>query len=487
MAANNRFDVVVLGAGPAGYVAAIRCAQLGLKTACVDDWLDPDGVHRLGGTCLNVGCIPSKALLESSEHYATLKQGISAHGIIINGVELDLPAMMQRKHTIIDKLTSGISTLFKSNGVKLIQGRGRLLSNRLIEVTSLSSTPSVTKIESDQIIIATGSRPLDIPVAPINHDTIVDSTGALAFSEVPKRLGIIGAGVIGLELGSIWQRLGSKVILLEAQQEFLPFTDKVISKAALNHFGQQGLEIRLGARVTASHVGKQQITVTYQDSEGDRRLVVDKLLVAVGRVPNSAHLTAPDLHLLLDEGGFIHVDDSCRTSLPGVYAIGDVIRGPMLAHKGSEEGMAVAETIAGKGGSPDLNLIPFVIYTHPEIAWVGKSEESLAAAGIPHRIGLFPFAANGRAIAMDNIGGMVKILSHADSDRILGVHIIGPMASELLATAVVAMEFEASSEDLARTIFAHPTLSEAIHEAALAVDGRAVHSINRKPSKSGAL
>jgi len=480
MSGNNKYDVVVIGAGPAGYVAAIRCAQLGLKTACVDNWLDQDSKHRLGGTCLNVGSIPSKALLDSSEHYHKLQHEFDDHGIGVEGISLDITKMMARKNKISNQLTSGISALFKANKIDLHTGTGQLQANNQVEVSPLEKKQASYLLDTDNIIIATGSKPLNIPVAPIDNDKIVDSTGALSFSETPKRLGIIGAGVIGLELGSVWNRLGSKVILLEAQEEFLPFADRLVASEALRHFSKQGLDIRLGARVTSSSIGKKQITVSYQDGSEQKRVMVDKLLVSVGRVPHTDNLFAPDVELIIDESGFIDVDEHCRTNLPGVYAIGDVVRGPMLAHKGSEEGIAVAETIVGKAAHVNMDLMPAVVYTEPEIAWSGKTEQALLKEEIPFNSGVFPFAANGRAKAMNADVGQVKILSHAETDQILGVHIIGPFASEILQEAVIAMEFEGSAEDLARTIFSHPSLSEALHEAALAVDGRAIHAINRK-------
>jgi len=480
MSNNKKYDVVVIGAGPAGYVSAIRCSQLGLKTACVDNWLDEDGEHRLGGTCLNVGCIPSKALLDSSEHFHQVNQEFADHGITVKNVSLDISQMMARKNNISNQLTSGINALFKANKVDLHTGSGQLKINNQIAVTPLDKSKKSYRLDADNVILATGSNPLNIPVAPIDGDKIVDSTGALSFTEVPKRLGVIGAGVIGLELGSVWSRLGSKVILLEAQEEFLPFADRLVASEALRHFGNQGLDIRLGARVTSSSIGKKQITVSYQDGKEQKRIVVDKLLVSVGRTPHTQNLFAPDVDLIIDESGFIDVDEHCRTNLPGVYAIGDVVRGPMLAHKGSEEGVAVAETIVGNNAHINMDLIPSVVYTVPEIAWAGKTEQALLKEEIPFNSGVFPFAANGRAKAMNADIGQVKVLSHAKTDKILGVHIIGPFASEILQAAVVAMEFEGSAEDLARTIFSHPSLSEALHEAALAVDNRAIHAINRK-------
>ncbi|MCB1717016.1 MAG: dihydrolipoyl dehydrogenase [Candidatus Competibacteraceae bacterium] len=471
------YDAVIIGGGPAGYVAAIRCAQLGMEVACVEEWLNFKGEPALGGTCLNVGCIPSKTLLESSEQFYKLKHGLSNHGIKIGSVKLDLKQMMARKEEIVLSLTNGINALFKANKITWLKGRGKLLAEREVEVTLHDG--KTEKVNADHVIIATGSIPINIPAAPLDGNLIVDSSGGLAFDTVPKRLGVIGAGVIGLELGSVWKRLGSEVILLEAVEDFLVAADQQIARDALRQFKKQGLDIRLGTRVTSTETSKKLVTVHFQDSKGEHTTEVDKLLVCVGRRPNTDGIAAPEADLLLDERGYIHVDDNCETNLPGVYAIGDVVRGPMLAHKGSEEGVMVAEIIAGKAGHINYDAIPWVIYTHPEIAWVGKTEQALKTEGIPYKSGNFPFAANGRAKAMDDAAGMVKILAHAETDRLLGVHIVGPMASELIQEAVLAMEFAASSEDLARTIHGHPTLYEAVHEAALSVHKRALHMINK--------
>ena len=472
------YDVVVIGGGPAGYVAAIRCAQLGLETACVEKWINFKNEPALGGTCLNVGCIPSKTLLESSEHYHQLKEGVDSHGIHVEGVTLNLDKMMARKEDIVLQLTNGISALFKANGVEWLRGHGKLLANRQVEITARDG--SVDVVGADHVIIATGSRPIDIGAARADNaeGLIVDSTGALDFRTVPKTLGVIGAGVIGLELGSVWNRLGSKVIMLEAVEDFLALADQQIARDALRQFKKQGLDIRLGTRVTATEKTADGVKVHFKDKDGDHEVMVDKLLVSVGRRPNTDNVAAPESGLLFDERGYIHVGDTCETNIPGVYAIGDVVRGPMLAHKGSEEGIMVAENIAGQHGHLNYDAIPWVIYTNPEIAWVGKTEQALKAEGIPYKIGSFPFAANGRAKAMEAATGMIKILAHAESDTLLGCHIIGPFASELVQEAVLAMEFHASSEDLARTIHAHPTLYEAMHEAALSVHGRALHKIN---------
>lgn len=469
-AMTDRYDVIVIGAGPAGYVAAIRCAQLGLKTACIDDWREA-GRPVLGGTCLNVGCIPSKALLESSEHYAQLRD-FGAHGIKIGGIALDLPAMMAHKRKVVTDLTHGIEGLFKSNGVTWLAGRGRLLGKQRVEYVAHGE--AARTLETAHVILAGGSVPVAITEAPLTDTRIVDSAGALAFDDVPKRLGVIGAGVIGLELGSVWRRLGSEVVLLEAQKEFLAFADAQIVREALKAFTTQGLDIRLGARARGSKVEAGRVAVEYQDPQGDHRETFDRLIVAVGRRPNTNGLCADEAQLLFDEWGFVHVDRQCRTNLPGVYAIGDLVRGPMLAHKGSEEGALVAELIAGHAAEVNYDTIPSVIYTLPEIAWAGKSEQALKSAGVNFKTGVFPFSANSRARAM-GATGLIKILADAETDRVLGVHMIGPHCSELIALGVMAMEFGASSEDIALTMFAHPTLSEAFHEAALATAGRPLH------------
>ncbi|MEI2741798.1 MAG: dihydrolipoyl dehydrogenase [Candidatus Competibacter sp.] len=472
------YDVVVIGGGPAGYVAAIRCAQLGLETACVEKWINFKGDPALGGTCLNVGCIPSKTLLESSEQYHHIRHGMDAHGIYVEGVRLDLDKMMARKDDIVLQLTNGIGALFKANGVEWLQGHGKLLAERQVEITARDG--SVEVVSADHVIIATGSKPIDIDAAPVDNaeGLIVDSTGALEFRKVPETLGVIGAGVIGLELGSVWNRMGAKVVMLEAVEDFLALADQQIAREALRQFKKQGLDIRLGTRVIATQKTAGGVEVSFKDKDGEQKITFEKLLVSVGRRPNTDNVAAPESGLLFNERGFIHVDDRCEANLPGVYAIGDVVRGAMLAHKGSEEGIMVAENIAGQHGHLNYDAIPWVIYTDPEIAWVGRTEQALKTAGIPYKVGSFPFAANGRAKAMDAANGMIKILAHAETDALLGCHIIGPFASELIQEAVLAMEFHASSEDLARTIHAHPTLYEAMHEAALSVHGRALHKIN---------
>jgi dihydrolipoamide dehydrogenase len=469
------YDVVVIGAGPGGYVAAIRCAQLGLNTACVECWQDPEGRAALGGTCLNVGCIPSKALLDSSHHYYHLRKHARDHGIQIGDLSMDVPAMIARKDKIVKSLTQGIAGLFRKHKIEWLQGTARLHPDKKIEIVPLDGGQS-TAVTAAHIIIAVGSVPASIPQAPTdNNGLILDSTGALALTEVPKRLGVIGAGVIGLELGSVWNRLGAEVIILEALDTFLPAVDHQIGAEALKSLRKQGLDIRLGAKVTSTTTANGKVALAYQHSQGNQQETFDRLIVAVGRKPNTRTLGAEDVGLKLDQRGFIEVDEHCRTNLPGVYAIGDCVRGPMLAHKASEEGVAVAERIAGLKGHMNYATIPWVIYTWPEIAWVGQTEQELKAEGRACRTGTFPFMASGRAKALGENEGLVKFVADAHTDRILGVHLFAPYASELLAEAVVAMEFDASSEDIARTIHAHPTLAEAMHEAALAVDRRTLH------------
>lgn len=477
---SDNFDVIVLGAGPAGYIAAIRCAQLGLKTACVEQWINKQGNPALGGTCLNVGCIPSKALLESSQIYSDAASGLSAHGIEIDGVRADVPSMISNKDKIVQELTGGIEHLFRANNVQWIKGTGTLLPERQIEVTDLQS--GKTTHAAENIILATGSKSIEIGAVPLQTDVIVDSAGALDWESLPQKLCVIGAGVIGLELGSVWRRLGAEVTVLEAQDVFLPMVDQQIAKDSLRQFTKQGLDIKLGARVMSSEVGASGVTLNYTDQSGEQSLQVDRVIVAVGRRPNIDRLVSPETDLLIDERGLVHVNGACETNLPGVWAIGDLVRGPMLAHKGSEEGVAVAERIAGKHSHLNYEAIPSVIYTHPEISWVGKTEEQLKEEGREYKSGVFPFAASGRAKAMRETGGMVKILADKNTDKLLGMHIVGGHSSELIGHGVMVMEFEGTAEDIARTVFAHPTLSEAIHEAALAADQRALHIPNRKRS-----
>ena len=470
------YDVAVIGAGPAGYVSAIRCAQLGLNTVCIDDWKNEDGKASLGGTCLNVGCIPSKVLLESSENYERIRDNFPAHGITVEGLNLDVGTMLARKEKIVRTLTSGISVLLRKNKVSIIHGRASFAGGGALWKLEVARQDGKTEsVEARHVIIATGSSPRQLPQVPVDNDRVVDNVGALNFKEVPKRLGVIGAGVIGMELGSVWRRLGSDVTLFQAHEIFLPSVDEQIAAEALRIFTRQGLAFRRGAKFTSIKVSKKGVAIEFEDKNGATKLQFDKLIVAIGRAPNTAGLDAGKVGLKLDENGYIDVDEHCRTNLPNIYAIGDVVRGPMLAHKGSEEGMAVAELIAGQAGHVNYDTIPWVIYTSPEIAWVGQTEQALKVAGVEYSKGTFPFSANGRAHALQETAGMVKVLADAKTDRILGVHIIGPYASELIQEAVVAMEFAASSEDLARIVHAHPSLSESLHEAALGVTKRSIH------------
>ncbi len=476
----DSFDVIVIGAGPAGYVAAIRCAQLGMKTAVVEKWIDKDNKPALGGTCLNVGCIPSKALLESSEKYDESRHHMEEHGISITGdVKMDVSSMIARKDKIVRELTGGIAQLFKANGIEWLQGTGKIMPEKHVQVTGADGK-TVNSHAAQNIIIATGSVPFELPSMPLHEDIVVDSAGALDWTEVPEKLCVIGAGVIGLELGSVWRRLGSEVVILEAQDTFLPMADQRVAKDSFRQFTAQGMDIRLSARVISSEIKDGKVTIKYQDKKGDQVLDVDKMIVAVGRRAFTEDLCADDVPLQFDERGLVHVNDVCETSIPGIYAVGDVVRGPMLAHKGSEEGVMVAERIAGEHAHLNYEAIPSVIYTLPEIAWVGKTEEQLKSDGIKYNIGSFPFAASGRAKAMSQTAGMVRVLADAETDRVLGVHICGPSASELIGQAVIVMEFEGTSDDVSRTVFSHPTLSEAVHEAALGASNRAIHIANRK-------
>jgi dihydrolipoamide dehydrogenase len=440
---SEKYDVVVIGSGPSGYVAAIRAAQLGLGTAVVEEWVDDKGKTTLGGTCLNVGCIPSKALLDSSQKYTEARDRFAAHGIVVGEATVDVAAMQARKAKIVDQLTGGIAGLFKHNGVSLIQGRGKVIAGANVEVTAPDGEVSV--VEAGSVIIAAGSEPMTIPPAPIDDEYIVDSTGALAFTDVPGRLGVIGAGVIGLELGSVWGRLGAEVILLEALDEFLPMMDAQVAKEAGKIFRKQGLDIRLGCRVTEARVDGGKVHVRFDSAAGEHEEVFDKLIVSVGRRPRTRDLLADDSGVTLDERGFIFVNDQCVTEAPNVYAVGDVVRGPMLAHKGSEEGVMVAERIAGKPAQVNYDCIPSIIYTHPEIAAVGRTEQELKSDGVPYKSGVFPFAASGRALAADDSEGMVKIIAHAETDRILGCHIVGPSAADLAQQVLIAMEFGSSA------------------------------------------
>jgi dihydrolipoamide dehydrogenase len=473
------FDVVVIGAGPAGYVCAIRCAQLGLRTACVDQRINNAGEPAPGGTCLNVGCIPSKALLDSSLHVEQLHQEFTKHGIFIDTVELDIPQMMERKDRIIAELTDGIGTLFKANGVTAIHGYGRLLPELRIEVTPVTGSHTPNIIDSRHVVIATGAEPMALPGLPFDGDHIIDSSAALSLLKVPEALGIIGAGVVGLELGSVWRRLGAKVTILEATKTLLPAADPQIAREAQRQFKKQNLNIHLDCRVTSATVKNNGCEVIYLQGEQEQKLTVDKLIVAIGRQPHTDGLLDPATGLTLDSHGFIEVDENCLTGEHNVWAIGDSVHGPMLAHKASEEGVAVAERIATGQGHIDRDVIPWIIYTDPEIAWVGLTELDLKQAQQPYSIGLFPFAATGRAKAQGKTDGFVKILSDNATDQILGIHMIGSHISELIGEAVLAMKSRITATELSKTIHAHPTLSEAIHEAALSAHGRAIHITNR--------
>ena len=474
---SDSFDVIVIGGGPAGYPAAIRAAQNKLSVACIDEWKNRDGSAAFGGTCLNAGCIPSKALLESTELFHRAHEEFAAHGIKAPDVTMDVAQMQKRKNGIVKTMTQGILALFKAAGVTPLQGHGKLLSGHRVEFTAHDGTRR--ELTAKNIILASGSAPIELRSAPFQAPYIVDSWGALDLDAVPKRLGVIGAGVIGMELGSVWRRLGSEVVVLEALPDFLAIADQQLAKEALRHFKKQGLDVRLGAKVTGATVNGGAVDVSYTDAKGEQKLTVDRLVVAIGRRPYTKDLLGPDTGVELDEKGFIKVDHECRTGAQGVWAIGDAVRGPMLAHKGKEEGVTVADHIAGHYGEVNYKTIPSVIYTAPEIAWVGLTEEQVKAEGKAYKLGVFPFLASGRARAMEQAQGFVKLIAAKDDDEILGVHIVGPMAGELIAEAVLAMEYSASSEDLQRTIHAHPTLAEGLHEAALAVDKRAIDSINK--------
>ena len=473
---SEQFDVVVIGGGPGGYTAAIRAAQLGFKTACVDDWSRADGKPAPGGTCTNVGCIPSKALLQSSENFEHAGHSFADHGIGVSGLVIDVKKMLARKDKVVAQNNDGILYLFKKNKIAFFHGFGSFAGKEgdLWKLAVAGSKPA--ELTAKHVIIATGSKPRALPGVTFDNVRVLDNDGALAIPEVPRKLGVVGAGVIGLEMGSVWRRLGADVIVLEALPAFLGVVDTAIAKEALKLFTRQGLVIQTGVQITDVKVGKDDVTVTYTDAAGKvENVTFDRLIVSIGRVPFTGGLGADAVGLELDERGFVAVDGECRTNLPNVWAIGDVVRGPMLAHKAEDEGVAVTERIAGQQGHVDFNTVPWVIYTSPEIAWVGKTEQQLKAEGVDYRAGSFPFTANGRARAMGETAGFVKILADRRTDRILGMHVIGPMASELISEGVVAMEFGAASEDLARICHAHPTLSEATKEAALAVDGRTLN------------
>ena len=476
----QNFDVVVIGAGPAGYHAAIRAAQLGLKTACIDAALGKDGQPALGGTCLRVGCIPSKALLDSSRQFWNMGHMFDQHGISFDKPAIDVKKMVARKDGIVKQFTGGIAQLFKANKVTAYYGFGQLQPGNVVKVKQHDG--SEVELKGTNVIIAAGSDSIELPFAKFDGENIVDNVGALDFTEVPKRLAVIGAGVIGLELGSVWRRLGAEVTILEALPDFLPAADAEVSKLAARELKKEGLDIKLGAKVSKAEVTgkgkKKEVSIAYTDKDGDKTLVVDKLLVAVGRRAATRGLLAEGTGVKLDARGMVEVDEHCHTGVDGVWAVGDCVRGPMLAHKGFEEGIAVAELIAGLPGHVNFDTIPYVIYTAPEIAWVGKTEQQLKAEGVPYKAGSFPFAAVGRAVAMAEPVGFVKVIAHAETDRVLGLHLIGPSVSELVHEGVLTMEFSGSADDLARICHAHPTLSEAIHDAAMAVDKRAIHKAN---------
>ena len=477
----QNFDVVVIGAGPAGYHAAIRAAQLGLKVACIDAGLGKDGKPALGGTCLRVGCIPSKALLDSSRQFHNLQHLFGEHGITTKDAAIDVGTMVGRKDKIVKQFTGGIAMLFKANKITPYYGFGTLHAGNVVKVRQHDG--SEVELKGSNVILAAGSDSIELPFARFDGETIVDNVGGLDFTSVPKRLGVIGAGVIGLELGSVWKRLGAEVTILEALPDFLALADAEVARTALKEFKKQGLDIRLGAKVSKTEIKTDakknaEVHVTYTDAQGEQTIVVDKLLVAVGRKAASKGLLADGTGVQLDEYGRVVVDAHCHTGVDGVWAVGDCVRGAMLAHKGFEEGIAVAELIAGLPGHVNYDTIPWVIYTEPEIAWVGKTEQQLKDEGTPYKTGSFPFAALGRAVAMGEPAGFVKIIAHAETDRVLGLHLVGVGVSELVHEGVLTMEFNGSADDLARICHAHPTLSEAVHDAAMAVAKRAIHKAN---------
>jgi dihydrolipoamide dehydrogenase len=477
------YDVIVIGAGPGGYVAAIRSAQLGLRTACVEKWTDQKGAAVLGGTCLNVGCIPSKTLLESTQQFLNAKSYLDISGVEPDDIKMDVNKMLLHKNTVVNNLTNGVAELFKANGVTLIHGVGRLLSGKNVEVTARHGEHTIYSAEN--VILSPGSSPIEIPQAPFTEGLILDSSGALDIKDTPNRLGIIGSGAIGLEIGSVWSRLGATVTIIEALPSFLTLADKDISRAALRALKKQSLNVKMSSNVIGTEIiDSKEIKVRFIEADEEKSLIVDKLIVAVGRRPQTYNLLAENSGVELDKRGFISVDINCRTGAPGVYAIGDSVRGPMLAHKASKEGMMVAEIIANQKTSLNYDLVPSIIYTHPELAWVGKTEQKLDEEGTEYKVGKFPFAASGRAMASGSTSGFVKVIADKHSDLILGVHIIGDSASELIAQGVIAMNFGATTKDLQHIIFAHPTISEAVHEAALSVDKRAIHIPNRANKKT---
>jgi len=473
---DKEYDVIFIGGGPGGYAGAIRAAQLGLNTLLIDDRTGEDGKPAPGGTCLNVGCIPSKALLDSSKHFHHIQHDYKAHGIETDGVRIDVDKMLERKRKAVKQLTGGLVQLFKANKIEFVNGRGKLFADRQVEVAPNEGDKYTASAR--HVVLAAGSVPFSIPNVDVDNETILDNVGALEIPEVPERFGVIGAGVIGLEMSSVWSRLGADTVLLEAMDEFLPAIDRDMAKIAQREFKKQKLDIRLGCRVAGAEVVDGRVKVAYSDGDDEHEEVFDRLLVAVGRRAATENLLSDDAGVELTDRGQVDVDDHCRTSADGVWAIGDLVRGPMLAHKASEEGIAVAESIAGSAGHVNLETVPWVIYTDPEIAWVGRTERELEEAGVDYRTGTFPFAATGRGLAMGNAAGQVKIIAEAESDELLGCQIVGTQASEFIGEVVVAMEFNGSAEDLARIVHAHPTLSEAVHEAALAVDKRAIHKAN---------
>jgi dihydrolipoamide dehydrogenase len=473
----SEYDVIVIGGGPAGYPAAIRAAQNKLKVAVIDEWKNKDGTPVFGGTCTNAGCIPSKALLESTELYHRAKDEFSVHGIKLGSVDFDVAQMQKRKTGIVKASTQGIAMLLKSAGVTALQGHGKLLAGRKVEFTAHDGKKET--LTGKHVVLASGSIPTELKAMPFDGKNIVDNWGALDFDAIPKKLAVVGAGVIGLELGSVWRRLGSEVVILEALDSFLAVADQGVAKEAARHFKKQGLDIKLGAKVSGAKSTASGVEVSYSDASGSQTLTVDKLIVCVGRRPFTGNLLADGTGVTVDAKGFIEVDGHCKTKAENVWAVGDCVRGPMLAHKAKDEGVMVGDLIAGKYGHMNYDTIPSVIYTAPEIAWVGQTEEQVKQSGRAYKVGQFPFAASGRARAMEATAGFCKLIAAQDDDEILGVHIIGPLAGELIAEAVLAMEYSASSEDLQRTIHAHPTLSEALHEAALAADKRAIDNINR--------
>ncbi len=476
----DNYDVIVIGGGPGGYVAAIRAAQQGFSAACVEKRTHRDE-PALGGTCLNVGCIPSKALLDSSWKFYEAKESLGEHGIKLNKPGLDLTQMHKRKDDIVAQLTGGVEQLFKANNVTWLQGAGRLQAGKKVEFTPHEGEKQT--LQAKYVVLASGSEPIQLPVAELHDDVVVTSTGALEFDSVPERLGVIGAGIIGLELGSVWARMGAEVTVLEAVDTLLPMVDRTASKEAHKHFKKQGLDIRLGARVTGTEVNQNKATVSFSDKNGEHQETFDRLIVAVGRAPCTDHLVSGDAGITLDERGFIDVDSQCRTDVPGVYAIGDIVRGPALAHKAIEEGAMAADVIGGEHTQVNYETIPSVIYTHPEVAWMGKTEEEAKAAGDAYKTGMVAFATNGRALAAGDSGGLVKFVADENTDRILGMHVVGAQASELLQQGVVAMEFGGTMEDLQLMVFSHPSLSETVHEAALSADQKAIHAVNRPRRK----